>query len=267
MYEGVLKKMLVEGTRPIQYFLKINPGFVHLNQCLNTDLSLEHIGTECLHCGSQEALFRQGFCKSCFFESPAAGAWIMRPELSKAHLNEADRDLSYEKEMQLQPHVVYLALSSHLKVGVTRKTQLPTRWIDQGAHQAAVLLEVPNRYLAGVAEVALKAVFSDKTNWRQMVQNQNTTIQWEEEIDRALAHLPNDLKPYIMRPPAPPTDFKYPVEQFPIKPVSLNLTKTPNFRGKLVGIKGQYLLFEDQTVFNVRSNEGMVVRLGVHSTN
>jgi len=263
MYEGVLKKMLVEGTTPIQYFLKINPGFVHLNQCLDSDISLEWIGTECLHCGSQSPLFRQGFCKRCFFESPAAGAWIMRPELSKAHLNEVDRDLSYEKQMQLQPHVVYLALSSHLKVGVTRKKQLPTRWIDQGAQQAVELLEVPNRYLAGVAEVALKAIFSDKTNWRQMLKNQTTTIHWEDEVERALDYLPTDLKPYIKKPQSTPLAFNYPVVQYPNKPVSLNLTKTPKYQGKLVGIKGQYLLFEDQTVFNVRSNEGMVVRLGV----
>ena len=99
----------------------------------------------------------------------------MRPELSKAHLNEADRDLNYEKKMQLQPHVVYLASSSHLKVGVTRKSQLPTRWIDQGAQQAITILEVPNRYLAGIAEVALKVIFSDKTQWRKMVQNQTET--------------------------------------------------------------------------------------------
>jgi len=267
MYEGVLKKMLVEGTTPIQYYLKMTPGFVHLNQCLNAVLTWELLGTECLNCGSDGPIFRQGFCRNCFFESPAAGAWIMRPELSKAHLEEADRDLSYEKEMQLQPHVVYLAMSSHLKVGVTRKRQLPTRWIDQGAQQAVALLEMPNRYLAGVAEVALKAIFSDKTNWRQMVQNQSTPIQWSKEIDRAIAHLPNDLKPYIIRPQATPIIFNYPVSQYPTKPVSLNLSKTPNYSGKLVGIKGQYLLFEDQTVFNVRSNEGMVVRLSVQSKN
>ena len=84
----------------------------------------------------------------------------MRPELSKAHLNKADRDLEYEKKVQLQPHIIYLALSSHLKVGVTRKTQIPTRWIDQGAHEAMTIIEVPNRYLAGIGEVALKEYFS-----------------------------------------------------------------------------------------------------------
>ena len=138
------------------------------------------------------------FCQSCFYETPAAGDWIMRPELSKAHLGEADRDLDYEKEMQLQPHIVYLALSSHLKVGVTRKKQLPTRWIDQGADQAMSLLEVPNRYLAGVGEVALKDHFSDKTNWRKMLQNENEPIAWEAARNKAIDHLPKELKPYIV---------------------------------------------------------------------
>ena len=100
----------------------------------------------------------------------------MRPELSKAHLGEEDRDLEYEKKIQLQPHCVYLALSSHLKVGVTRTSNVPTRWIDR-AHQAVRILDVPNRYLAGVAEVSLKEYFSDKTNWRKMLQNDHEPVK------------------------------------------------------------------------------------------
>ena len=95
----------------------------------------------------------------------------MRPELSTAHLDKEDRDLAYEKKVQLQPHIVYLANSSNVKVGVTRKTQVPTRWIDQGAHEAIEIVEVPNRYLAGITEVALKAHIGDKTNWRKMLTN------------------------------------------------------------------------------------------------
>lgn len=116
----------------------------------------------------ESAYLPSGFCKSCFFEVPQAADWVMRPELSKAHLGIEERDLSYEKEMQLQPHIVYLANSSEVKVGVTRKSQIPTRWIDQGAHEAILLVEVPNRYLAGITEVALKNHISDKTNWRKI---------------------------------------------------------------------------------------------------
>lgn len=187
----------------------------------------------------------------------------MRPELSKAHLDIEDRDLAYEKKVQLQPHIVYLALSSHLKVGITRKSQVPTRWIDQGAHQAMALLEIPNRYLAGVGEVALKEHFSDKTNWRKMLQfNEVPEIDWTHERNKAIDALPNELKPYIVQNENL-TSLPFPVERYPEKVKSLNLTKEEQYTGVLKGIKGQYLIFEDNTVFNVRSNEGLVVELTV----
>ena len=186
----------------------------------------------------------------------------MRPELSKAHLGVEDRDLEYEKKIQLQPHIIYLALSSHLKVGITRKSQLPTRWIDQGAHEAITVLEVPNRFLSGLGEVALKSYYSDKTNWRKMLQNESESVFWNEEYNKALDFLPNELKPYITRhDKILISEFKFPVDKYPTKVKSLNLSKTPNYEGKLTGIKGQYLIFDDQTVFNIRSNEGQKIKL------
>ena len=119
--------------------------------------------------------FVRAIVKSVFFEVPQTADWDDAPqELSKAHLNIEERDLGYEQQVQLQPHYVYLANSSDVKVGVTRKSQAPTRWIDQGAHEALILAEVPNRYLAGIAEVALKEHLADKTNWRKMLTNQIT---------------------------------------------------------------------------------------------
>jgi hypothetical protein len=53
--------------------------------------------------------------------------------------------------------------------------------------------------------------------------------------------------------------------KYPVKLKSLNLDKTPNFKGLLKGIKGQYLIFEDDTVFNVRGSEGYVVNLNINS--
>ena len=186
----------------------------------------------------------------------------MRPELSRAHFNEEDRDLEYEKKVQLQPHWVYLAVSSHLKVGVTRKSQIPTRWIDQGAHQAVGILEVPNRYLAGVGEVALKEHFSDKTNWRKMLQNEQEEVDWDNAINTAIDHLPKDLKPYLIRENEV-SELQFPVLQYPEKVKSLNLEKENSYTGVLKGIKGQYLLFEDHTVYNIRSNEGTVVKISM----
>ena len=127
MFSGVLKKMNTEFRPSIGYYLNLKNDFVALHQFIDQSITLEMTGYECLNCSRTEPIFRQGFCKKCFFESPNAGDWIMRPELSTAHLDIEDRDLAYEKKVQLQPHIVYLALSSHLKVGVTRKTQVPTR--------------------------------------------------------------------------------------------------------------------------------------------
>ena len=263
MFSGVLRKMPTELTQQVQYYLPLPNHFLHLNQSLNKKVRLRFKGYQCLNCSSTETIFRQGFCKKCFFESPQAGDWIMRPELSTAHLDIEDRDLAYEKKVQLQPHIVYLAHSSHLKVGITRKSQLPTRWIDQGAHQAMALLEVPNRYLAGVGEVALKAHFSDKTNWRKMLQfNEIEEIDWTAARNTAIDALPKDLKPFIIHEEEL-LELNFPVERYPEKVKSLNLVKEEQFEGVLKGVKGQYLIFEDNTVFNVRSNEGLVVEFTI----
>lgn len=263
MFSGVLKKMLTTIDQEVQYYLDLPQHVLNMNQFIHKNLSLSLKGYECLNCQNTAAIFRQGFCKKCFFESPQAGDWIMRPELSKAHLGIEDRDLAYEKKVQLQPHIVYLALSSHLKVGITRKSQVPTRWIDQGAHQAMALLEIPNRYLAGVGEVALKEHFSDKTNWRKMLQfNEVPEVDWNHERNKAIDALPKELKPYIIHNERV-TTLPFPVERYPEKVKSLNLAKEENFKGVLKGIKGQYLIFEDNTVFNVRSNEGLVVEFAI----
>ena len=123
MYSGVLRKMLTENLNPIGYFLKLEQGFINLNQCLDKKLSIKWINSICLNCNIEKDIFRQGYCKSCFFEIPQTADWVMKPELSQAHLNIEYRDLKYEKKIQLQSHYIYLANTSHLKVGVTRKTQ------------------------------------------------------------------------------------------------------------------------------------------------
>ncbi|MFN3907745.1 MAG: DUF2797 domain-containing protein [Flavobacterium sp.] len=260
-YSGTLTKMPTELGHPIQYYLLLNGSFLHMNGLLQKTIHLKHTGYECLHCGSHKKIFRQGFCFDCFQSIPSAGDWIMKPELSKAHLDIEDRDLDYEKKIQLQPHVVYLAWSSELKVGVTRKSQIPTRWIDQGAVEAIPLVEVPNRYLAGIAEVALKNHFADKTNWMKMLQANEVLVDLEEIRNQAITWLPEEVIPFVETTVANKTHLDFPVLKYAEKVKSLNLEKSPEFTGKLTGIKGQYLLFEDGTVFNVRSSEGYMVEV------
>ncbi len=261
-YEGVLRKMQTEMGHPIQYFMLFEDNFLNVNQVLNKQLKIDFIKFQCLNCGEDRPIFRQGFCKTCFFETPSAGDWIMRPELSTAHLGKEDRDLDYEKKVQLQPHIVYLANSSNIKVGVTRKTQVPTRWIDQGAHEAIEIVEVPNRYLAGITEVALKDHIGDKTNWRKMLTNDvddEDLVTWRNKLK---LYIPLEAKEYFIENNNE-THMEFPVLKYPEKVKSLNLGKTPSYEGILRGIKGQYLIFEDNTVFNVRGSEGLFISLGI----
>ena len=261
-YQGVLRKMQTELADPIQYYLIFDGDFLNLNQVLNKELTLSFIKYQCLNCGEDRPIFRQGFCRTCFYEIPTAGDWIMRPELSTAHLDKEDRDLEYEKKVQLQPHIVYLANSSNIKVGVTRKSQVPTRWIDQGAHEAIEIVEVPNRYLAGVTEVALKEHIGDKTNWRKMLTNEVDDEDLVEYRNKLKKYIPDEASVYYIESNTE-THLEFPVLQYPKKVKSLNLDKTPIYSGLLKGIKGQYLIFEDSTVFNVRGSEGYVVSLEV----
>jgi hypothetical protein len=261
-YEGVLTKMKTELQKEVQYYLIFETDFLHLNQILDKTISINFLRYQCLNCKLQKKIFAQGFCYSCFTSIPQSGNWIMNPELSTAHLGIEDRDLDYEKQVQLKPHVVYLANSSNVKVGVTRKTQIPTRWIDQGAHEAIEIVEVPNRYLAGITEMALKQHVSDKTNWRKMLTNDILDLNLEEEREKLKEYLPEAAKEYYLANNKE-TEIVFPVLEYPKKVKTLKLTKTPYFEGVLKGIKGQYLLFQDGTVFNVRNHEGFVVEISV----
>jgi hypothetical protein len=262
-YEGVLTKMQTENGDPIQYYLVFDTSFLNVNQLLGKQIEITFQRYQCLNCGKRKKIFRQGFCYDCFMSSASAGDWIMKPELSTAHLDIEDRDLDYEKNVQLQPHIVYLALSSEVKVGVTRKTQVPTRWIDQGAVQAIPIVEVPNRFLAGITEVALKDHYADKTNWQKMLKNDIVHVDLVKERAGLKDLIPNEVQEYFHPEKEDLYNLHFPVLEYPKKVTSLNLEKSPNYSGKLSGIKGQYLIFEDGTVFNVRTFEGYVVKIEV----
>lgn len=260
-YEGVLTKMQTESGAPIQYYLVFENSFLHMNQLMGKPLELSFLGYQCLACSKRKKVWRQGLCWDCFTTSPAAGEWIIKPELCTAHLGIEDRDLEYEKRVQLQPHIVYLALCTEVKVGVTRKTQIPTRWIDQGACSAIPLVEVPNRYLAGISEIALKNFYTDKTNWKKMLLQQFHSTDLTEEYTKALRHLPDEVKSYCFDTLPEVMSFEFPSLACPSDVKTLYLDKAGSFSGTLVGIRGQYLIFEDGTVLNIRNAEGLMVRL------
>lgn len=261
-FSGQIRKMITQNGKPIQYFLNLSDDLINMNQLIGKNLRIKHIGYQCVNCGNDEKIYRMGFCKKCFFESPYASDTIIRPELSTAHLGIAERDLEVEKSIQLQPHVVYLAYTGDVKVGVTRESQIPTRWIDQGATFAIPIAKTENRYEAGMIEVALKEHLADKTNWRKMLED-----EFEDDLDLAnfrekiKYYFPEDFKNfYLMEQEMTRLDYPY---QAPEKINSFTLDKTPEFEGVLKGIKGQYLCFDGGNFINVRGHEGYVVELEV----
>lgn len=257
-YSGTIKKMRTElnGTDPL-YYLTIGIHEIAINSHIGKRLSLTFSGSiYCIRCGARTKIsFSQGYCYPCFTTAPETEECVLRPELCRAHEGIA-RDMEYALSHCLAPQFVYLAVSSGLKVGVTRHTQIPTRWIDQGASYAMVIAQAPNRYTAGLIEVALKDVFSDKTNWQQMLKNQlPEKIDLVQQRQIALSHLPDNLKQYVIENGAC-AEINYPVLAYPSKVKALNLDKESVVDGILIGIKGQYLIFEGGGVLNIRKFAG-----------
>ncbi len=263
-FSGQILKMISQNGQPIQYFLNLNNDLLNMNQLFGKSLSVKHIGYQCVNCGSDEKIYRMGFCKKCFFESPYASETIIRPELSTAHLGISERDLEVEKSIQLVPHIVYLAYTGDIKVGVTREAQVPTRWIDQGATSALVIANTDNRYEAGMIEVELKKHISDKTNYRKMLQNTlEDGLDLTDFRDKIADSFPEDFKKFLTTD-QPVINLEYPYSS-PEKVNTFTLDKMPEFQGVLKGVKGQYLHFEGDNFINVRGHEGYVIDLQITS--
>lgn len=252
-----LEKMHTKHEETVQYFLPTHPEFVCLNDFIGKEIELHWTGIiTCRTCSKKtKKSFGEGFCYSCFSNAAEASPCILHPELCEAHLGKG-RDIEYEIKNHLQPHYVYLAATDIVKVGVTRATQIPTRWIDQGANFAIILAQVPNRYLAGVIEVALKDFYADKTNWQNMLRNmQDESIDLIEEKWQVCDELPADLAQYWLENDEILT-FNYPVQTYPNKVQSMTFDKEATITGKLVGIRGQYVYFDEQKVINLRRHTG-----------
>jgi len=261
-FQGDLKKMTTENSNPVRYILDFEEDFFEVNKLIGKKISISFSKKIKCFCGKLvDKVYRQNFCYECFYKLPQASQSIMNPELCKAHLGIEVRDLEWEKEFELKPHIVYLAVSSGLKVGITRKTQIPTRWIDQGAEYAIEFAEVPNRYLSGVIEVALKQHVSDKTSWQKMLKNPSPEIDLLEWKTKLYESMPEETKQYFLSDRNNVHTIKFPINKYPQKVKSINLTKQDYYEGTLMGIKGQYLIFEDEMVFNVRSHEGYIVEM------
>jgi Protein of unknown function (DUF2797) len=261
IFEGVITKMQTENLNLVQYYLTTTNNFLHVNQLIGKTINIEHTGYECLNCGKAKKIYRQGNCYDCFISNAAVGDWIIKPELSTAHLDIEDRNLEYEKKIQLQPHIVYLAFTGDIKVGVTRSSQIPTRWIDQGATHAITVMEVPNRYLAGKCEVILKNYYKDKTDFRKMISSLSSNVNLQEERKKIEHYIDNDLLEFFKNHNPIELFINFPFDKDINKIITLKLEYNILSNKKLIGIKGQYLIFEDKNVINIRNHEGFKIKI------
>ncbi len=272
MVEGNLNKMAVEPAEQAAYTLRLSDHRVALNPFLGKKIRLRFSGIiNCQHCGRvTKKSYSQGYCYPCSKKLAACDICIMRPE--RCHYEQGTcREPEWALTHCFQPHIVYLANSSGIKVGITRQTQIPTRWLDQGAEQALPIYRVANRYISGLMEASLKRFVSDRTDWRKMLKGRTEACVLNDIRDE-LYEKNSDSEQVISARfgantverlvTASPENFTFPVQQYPLKVSSLGFDKTAEISGCLWGIKGQYLIL-DSGVLNLRKHTGYYISFDV----
>lgn len=268
MIGNILKMKTTLGDivklEPVQYQLPVGENLLPMNQHIGQPVRLEYQQEiHCIACGRKTSKsFAQGYCFPCFRSLAACDMCVMRPET--CHYAEGTcREPKWGDTHCFIPHYVYLANSSGLKVGITRETQVPTRWMDQGATQALPVFEVANRLQSGLLEVVLKQHISDRTDWRKMLQSEAEPLELKtirdellEQCSKEITDITNEQgEDEIQLIDEQVVNIKYPVAEYPKKIKSFNFDKQPLIEGTLTGIKGQYLIL-DTGVLNIRKFSG-----------
>ncbi|MFK8329479.1 DUF2797 domain-containing protein [Pseudomonas sp. BJa5] len=259
---GSISKMSARLDAPVvQYAFRLGEQEVPVNPLIGKTLRLEYLGAiHCIHCGRKtKTSFSQGYCYPCMTKLAQCDACIMAPE--KCHYDQGTcREPAWGEQFCMTDHVVYLANSSGIKVGITRASQLPTRWLDQGASQALPIVRVATRQQSGLVEDLFRSQVADRTNWRALLKGDAEAVdlvavreQLFDSCAEGLAALQARFGLQAVQPvsDAQVLEIRYPVQAYPSKIVSFNLDKNPVAEGTLLGIKGQYLIF-DTGVINIR---------------
>ncbi len=275
-FKGLLQKMTVRHHEPVEYtFSLLNAGSTLdnlpvVNQFIGQEIHMHFTGKiHCIACHTKvRKTYQQGMCFPCTQRLACADLCIVKPE--KCHFQHGTcREPEWGLSNCFIPHIVYLANSSGLKVGVTRESQLPTRWIDQGATQALAILRVKTRLQAGLLEVAIAKMINDKTNWRKMLSGKSTDEDLAAERDKIFLSLSAEIQKIAaqfefgdieMLTNEKVYNFNYPVLQYLEKITTRDFDKEPSIGGVLHGIKGQYLLFANGVV-NLRKFTGYEIEL------
>jgi len=271
-YSGNIQKMITGLNEVVHYQLPIGDELVEMNELIGKTISFSYNNViNCIACGRKtNKSFNQGYCYPCLQKLAQCDSCIIKPELCH-YAKGTCREPLWAKEVCFKDHYVYLANSSGIKVGITRGTQIPTRWMDQGATQALPIFRVKDRLTSGLVEVMIKSHVNDKTNWQRMLKgspepedlinkrnelfelckNELATLI-EQQSDDAITYLDNETS----------VNIHYPVSKHPEKVKSLNFDKTADISGQLQGIKGQYLIF-DTGVLNIRKFAGYHLSLEI----
>ncbi|MDX1489786.1 MAG: DUF2797 domain-containing protein [Pseudohongiellaceae bacterium] len=255
---------------PVSYALPLGDTKVGMNALLESTIRLSFTGQiNCTHCGrNTNKSFNQGYCYPCFQSLAQCDSCIIHPE--KCHYDAGTcREPSWGEKFCMQDHIIYLANSSGVKVGITRATQVPTRWIDQGAVQALAIMRVRSRLQSGTLEVMFKQHIADKTNWRDMLKGCDHETDLAAQRDALFEQCEQEISEMEQRfgfhaisrlTHVDPVAISYPIVEYPEKIKSLNFDKDPIVEGTLLGIKGQYLIF-DNGVINMRRFGGYNIEL------
>lgn len=271
---GQLTKMAVTlpAATEAQYDMRIGDQNMPMNALVGKTITLNYQGEiNCLNCQRKtKKSYSGGFCFPCSQKLAQCDLCFMKPET--CHYEQGTcREPEWGEAVCMQDHIVYLANSSGLKVGITRINQVPTRWIDQGATQAIPIFRVKTRYQSGLVEVMFKNHVSDRTDWRKMLKGDAEPLDLTMQRDRLVAECADEIKTLQQQfgddaiqflPAEPVVTIRYPVEQYPSKVTSLNFDKTPEITAELQGIKGQYLIF-DKGVINIRKFSGYQIEMVV----
>jgi hypothetical protein len=275
LVSGTLRKMRAElGTAnhpdKVNYFLRAGDEELHLNPFIGNYLKLEFLGSiNCANCGRvTRKSFSQGYCFPCMRRLARCDMCIVKPETCHFHQGTC-REPEWGEKNCFVPHFVYLSNTSGLKVGITRHSQIPTRWIDQGATQATIMFRVQSRRQSGYVETAFKELVADKTNWRTMLKENQPEADLLAHAQELKAKFHADMSHCLDIFPAGDTEaqdgsvtrIRYPVLEFPQTIKSHNFDNQALVEGTLMGIKGQYLMF-DTGVINIRKFTSYDVRAG-----
>ena len=259
-YQGKIKKLQSQLNDEVHYSLPMDSTLVELNPLINKKVKFTFLGDiYCIKCNQKiKKTFAQGYCFPCFRDAPETSECILRPELCRAHKGQS-RDMEWSNKHCLTNQHVYMSFTGNLKIGVTRSTQIPTRWIDQGAIKAIILCTTPNRYLAGLIEVHLKQFYSDRTHWIKMLSGKFEEPDFEQCYLEAKKYLNDGFSKYVTENKW--VNINYPIQSIPNKIKSFSFDKESSYEDILVGIKGQYLLFKNNRVINIRKHTGYSLKI------